>query len=244
MTCLSASSTRILGEGPSAGLCVASCATDASVCATIEAGSQCVTLDDNGTPSDTSDDAAFCLQGCTLGDPAPNDDKCRGRVDSVCSETVTASGIGYCRPACRSDVDCSPRHCDLRTGLCSDSVMTGDPIGSACNPDSSTCAGGCIPHGSTYAECSGVCSFMTPGCGQTESSGPPYDYFCFLDPAGTSGLGDLGYCAKVCDCDGQCGRSDAVCEPRPSIATQTGRQGVCGSAVYASGGARPNIPCP
>lgn len=245
LTCLTADSKRILGEGPSAGLCVADCASDPNRCTAIDPSAQCVVLDDNGTPSNPADDAAFCLMGCKVGNPAPSDDKCRGRVDSVCNQTVTTSGIGYCRPACRSDVDCRPRHCDLRTGLCSDTLNSGDPIGSACTPASSSCAGGCIPHGSTYAECSGVCSYMTPGCGQPEASGPPFDYFCYLDPIGKSGAGDLGYCARLCDCDSQCGRSDAVCEPRASLTPQSGRAGVCGSKLYASGGIRPGIPnCP
>jgi hypothetical protein len=242
LSCLTASSTGIDGEGPSAGLCVVECAGDDSTCAELDEGATCVTLDDRGSSSAT-DDAAFCLPGCTLGEPDANDDKCRGRLDLVCAERTAGTGEGYCRPACRSDIDCGDRKCNLRTGFCADTLPEGDPIGSACDPSAPECAGGCIDHGSSFAQCSGVCRLGTPGCGQGNADGPPFDFYCYLDPAGEGGEGDLGYCAKVCDCNDECGRADAVCEPRQSLAEATGRKGVCASAEFASGGPRPNIPC-
>jgi hypothetical protein len=99
----------------------------------------------------------------------PNEaDKCRGRLDVVCAEAPAGSGTGYCRPACRGDLDCGSRFCNLATGLCADRAAAGDEIGAECDPDATaaTCAGACIEHGTTYAECSGVCSYGTPGCGQ------------------------------------------------------------------------------
>jgi hypothetical protein len=242
LSCLTSGSTAIQGEGPSAGLCVISCAANHAGCAASEPNSTCVVLDDNGTPSVPDDDAAFCLPTCKLGPAAASDDKCRSREDLVCSETATGAGAGYCRPACRNDVDCAPRVCDLKTGLCGDTAAVGQPIGSTCDPENSDCAGGCIAHSSTYAECSGVCSFGTPGCGQTQSS-PPFDFYCELDPSTNSGPGDLGYCSKLCDCDDDCGRADAVCQPETALAAETGRAGVCASTMYASGGPRPNLPC-
>ncbi len=218
------------------------CSRDARVCAAADPGTECVVLDDRGTTSAT-DDAAFCLPTCKQGNPATNDDKCRGRIDLVCSEDTAGTGIGYCRPACRSDIDCGARRCDLRTGLCGDVAPTGDPIGSTCDPAMPKCAGGCIDHGASYAECSGVCRYGTPGCGQATAGGPPFDYYCYLDPSGKGGDGDLGYCTKVCDCNDNCGRADAVCEPQPDLMTATGRKGVCASKVFASGGARPSLPC-
>jgi hypothetical protein len=218
------------------------CARNEEVCAEADAGTKCVVLDDRGTTS-TVDDAAFCLPTCKLGDPAVNDDKCRGRIDLVCGEETAGTGVGYCRPACRSDIDCGARHCDLRTGLCGDEALSGDPIGSACDPDMPECAGGCIDHGASYAECSGVCRFGTPGCGQDTSGGAPYDFYCYLDPSGKGGEGDLGYCARVCDCNDDCNRADAVCEPQAELTSATGRKGVCASKLFASGGARPNLPC-
>jgi len=242
-SCLASSSTGIEGEGPSAGLCVVECARDAGLCAELDEATTCVILDDRGSTS-TSDDAAFCLPTCTLGDPGAGEDKCRGRIDLVCAEETAGTGLGYCRPACRSDLDCGDRLCNLRTGFCTDSAPAGDPIGSDCDPAAPQCAGGCIEHGSSFAECSGVCRLGTPGCGQDTADGPPFDFYCYLDPAGEGGEGDLGYCAKVCDCNDECGRADAVCEPRESLTEATGRQGVCASATFSSGGGmRPNIPC-
>lgn len=240
--CLASTSRAVQGEGPSAGLCVADCARDASICEELDAEATCVVLDDGGSSS-VLDDTAFCLPRCKLGDPAGNDDKCRGRVDLVCGEATAGTGEGYCRPACRSDLDCGERRCNLRTGLCADETPSGDPIGAACNPAESQCAGGCIQHGKSFAECSGVCRLNTPGCGQLSSEGPPYDFWCYLDPSSVGGTGDLGYCARVCDCDDDCGREDAVCEPNDSLSEGTGRAGVCASKAFASGGARPHLPC-
>jgi len=87
-----------------------------------------------------------------------------------------------------------------------------------------------------------VCSFDTSGCGQSQSS-PPFDFYCYLDPSTNSGPGDLGYCTKLCDCDSDCGRPDAVCQPETTLSAKTGRAGVCGSTMFASGGPRPNTPC-
>ena len=241
-SCLRSDSTDVQGEGPSAGLCVLDCARDATICERADAATQCVVLDDRGT-SDALDDAAVCLPTCTLGDPKADDDKCRGRIDMVCGEETAGTGLGYCRPACRSDLDCDDRHCNLRTGLCADEQPEGGGIGSACDPTAPECSGGCIEHGASYAECSGVCRLGTPGCGQGTADGPPFNFYCYLDPAGKGGEGDLGYCAKLCDCDDDCERPDAVCEAETSLTEATGRKGVCASKVFASGAERPHLAC-
>lgn len=241
-SCLDSASDDVEGEGPSAGLCVLECARDASICERADASTTCVVLDDRGT-SDSLDDAAYCLPTCTLGDPDPDDDKCRGRIDMVCNEQTAGTGVGFCRPACRSDLDCGDRHCNLRTGLCADQPPEGAGIGSACDPTAPECAGGCIEHGSSYAECSGVCRLGTPGCGQSTADGPPFNYYCYLDPSRMGGVGDLGYCTKLCDCDDDCARADTVCEADDSLSEATGRKGVCASKVFGSGAARPHVPC-
>jgi hypothetical protein len=198
---------------------------------------------DPGDTDATADDDAFCLPTCTLGDPAPNEEKCRGRVDLVCAERIAGTGVGYCRPACRADLDCGERFCNLATGLCRDTAPSGSGIGEGCDPAAPACAGGCVEHGASYAECSGVCRLNTPGCGQAPKSQAPYDYWCYLDPSRAGGDGDLGYCARTCDCDGDCGRPDAVCAVDATLQSETGRSGVCASARYASGGLRPGRPC-
>ncbi len=245
--CLTADSKLINGKGPSAGICLAKCLPDHDFCKELDARSRCITLDNGGTLSNTLDDISYCLPGCKMGTQANELDKCRGRADLACSESPAGSGAGYCVPACRSDIDCAGRFCDLSTGLCQDSPRVGDPIGAACAPGAaaSSCAGACTTVAGGYAECSGVCNYDTPGCGQTDNS-LPLSYYCFHDPAissGTaSGVGDLGYCAKLCNSDRECLRTDAVCEPMPSLAAKTGRAGVCGSKQLSTGAPRPNLP--
>lgn len=242
LNCVALTSTEIAGEGPSGGFCLAPCTAAAgdSFCAGVDATAKCVTLDDKGTPV-TDDDVVYCMPGCTIGD-TKDPDKCRSRPDSVCTEKTTGSHAGYCRPACRNDKDCAPRYCDIATGLCGDAAPSGAAIGGECGANNSACAGACFPEANGYAECSGVCSYGEPGgCGQTQTT-PPYDYFCYIDAALGAGVGDLGYCARVCTCDTDCGRPDAVCEPTPDIAGKTGRPGVCGSKVFGNGTLRKNIP--
>src|SRR5262249_19633117 len=152
---------------------------------------------------DKSDDLAYCMPGCKIGDNK-EPDKCRSRPDVVCSENPSGSGVGFCIPVCRGDVDCKPRVCDIRTGLCGDAPESGSPIGAACDINNDACAGTCVPHLGNYAECTAPCSYGEPGaCTQTRNS-PPYDYFCYDDAASGSGAGDLGYCVKVCNCDADC----------------------------------------
>jgi hypothetical protein len=244
LDCLTSASRLIRGEGPSAGICLARCVPEHDFCQELDARSKCIVLYDSDTPSEKLDDVAYCLPGCVLGSQPNEEDKCRGRLDLVCAEAPAGSGTGYCRPSCRGDLDCGSRFCNLATGLCADRAATGDEIGAECEPDATaaTCAGGCIEHGPSYAECSGVCSYGTPGCGQAGDDAP-FDSYCYLDPTGASGAGDLGYCAKACDCDEDCERDDAVCEPLPELEAKTGRAGICGSKTLSSGGARPNIPC-
>src|SRR5258708_7237343 len=132
-----------------------------------------VVLYDGGTPSDPADDISYCLPGCKHGTQPNELDKCRGRIDLVCSESAAGSASGYCRPACRSNIDCGARVCDLKTGLCGDGPATGDPIGASCDVTASTCGGGCIEHGGAFNECSGVCRHGPAGGGQTNTAPPP-----------------------------------------------------------------------
>lgn len=244
LECIRSDSKLVGGEGPSAGMCLARCLPDHDFCQGLDALAKCVVLDDAGTPAEPLDDVAYCMPGCTLGAQAGELDKCRGRVDLVCTESLAGTKEGYCRPACRSDVDCGVRHCNLGTGLCRDATPTGAPIGSSCEPDAatSTCSGACLAVESGYAECSGVCSLGTPGCGQ-ENTDTSLSYYCLHDSSAASGEGDLGYCAKLCDCDADCERDDAVCEPRSELPALSGRTGVCGSKLLPSGSSRKNKPC-
>jgi hypothetical protein len=241
LECVRSSAAFMVGEGPSSGMCVARCVPGSDICSAVDGRAKCKVLDDRGTPT-VDDDVAYCFAGCSIGADTKDSDKCRSRSDVVCREDPKDSGEGICIPACRGDIDCRPRFCNLATGLCSDAAPVGLPLGAACNPNATECAGVCIPHLASYAECSGICSYGEPGCGETRTS-PPYDYFCYTDEARGSGAGDLGYCTKVCNCDADCDRADAVCEPAPDLASKTGRSGICGSRLLPGGTPRSNRPC-
>jgi hypothetical protein len=237
MICLGTTSTKLGGEGPGNGLCTVDCTGDATACAKVDPKSVCQPTDPN-LPSGP----AYCYATCTLGNPAAVDDKCDGRGDLACTEKVANSGEGYCRPACQNDGECTPRHCNLSTGLCNDLAVQGSGIGADCTPQSN-CTGGCLTHNATFSECSGACTLGAVGCGESRDVGPPYDAYCLIEPRG-AGLGDLGYCAKLCDCDDQCGRPDAVCTPvEPSTQRDTGRIGSCSSRTFGDGTPRQNTPC-
>jgi hypothetical protein len=245
LDCFTPSTSLLNGEGPSAGMCLAKCLSDHDFCNGLDATAKCVVLDDGGTPAFTSDDVSYCFPGCKLGKQPADADKCRGRVDLVCVEEPVGAGAGYCKPACRSDVDCAPEKCDLATGLCANSARSGDALGADCQLSNSQCAGACYPVNNTYSACSGFCSYGTPGCGQ--SGDPPYKAFCSIPGAATAtaGAGDIGFCGELCDCDTDCGRADAVCEPQPAAWTKTtGRKGLCGSKTLPSGSPRKNLACP
>jgi hypothetical protein len=233
LQCVTSDSKLIHGEGPSSGMCLSRCAVGhEELCSSVDATARCLVVDDKGT-ADTSDDLAYCLPGCTLGDQPASADKCRGRVDLVCTASTTGGKTGYCSPSCRSNLDCAPRFCDLGTGLCADSAPSGDPIGASCDPKSSKCAGGCVQQGTSFYECTGLCSYGTQGCGQNDA--PPLDYYCSIGANSVTGDGDLGYCAKLCDCDADCNRPDAICEAQSDLVTRAGRQGMCVSKLAAKG---------
>jgi hypothetical protein len=241
--CLTSKSQTIFGGGPSNGLCVADCAKDGTKCAGLDPTSICRTFDDKGTTNSTSDDIAYCTRGCVAGSPGGME-KCFDRPDVACLALGTGTTKGTCIPACRNDADCSPRFCNLASGLCTDGPKTGLPIGSTCSATNrDECAGFCRATG-TFMECSGYCSNGRVGCG--ESVGPPFNHLCLAPlTTGQWAEGDFGYCRKLCDCDDDCGRADAVCSPLPAAqANAAGRKGECRASTTSAGDPRTGIACP
>ena len=241
--CLTSKSKTIFGGGPSNGLCVADCAKDAEKCAKLDSTSVCRTFDDKGTTNATSDDVAYCMRGCVAGTPA-GIEKCFDRPDVACLAIGASTTKGTCIPTCRNDGDCSPRFCDLASGLCSDGQRTGSPIGSTCSTtDRDSCTGFCRAIG-THFECSGYCSNGQIGCG--EIGDPPFNFLC-LAPLSTVAWagGDFGYCRKLCDCDADCGRTDSVCSPLAAdLASAAARKGECLPSTTSAGDPRTGIACP
>ncbi len=200
LRCMRSSSSEWLDGGPAHGYCTLDCATDPNTCIQLDPSAVCLGLGD----------AAYCMQGCALGDTAA---KCQGRGDLACD--AASIGVGFCRPMCRSDADCDDRLCDVGSGSCVDSLLEGDPIGAECDPEGteSTCQSGiCFPVSETFATCAGLCNLSEIGCGSDndvpEEPGEPICLFPAVD--GSRG-GDLGVCNQRCECDGDCLHPDALC---------------------------------
>ncbi|HEY5955349.1 MAG TPA: hypothetical protein VIV60_02300, partial [Polyangiaceae bacterium] len=105
-TCLDAASTSWFGGAPPEGICVANCFENAEVCNAFEA-SVCV---------DTNQDHAFCLPTCSLTGSLGSA-RCNEVPFSAC-DVLSEVSVGYCRPFCMLDSDCSSGHCDRRYGTC------------------------------------------------------------------------------------------------------------------------------
>jgi hypothetical protein len=161
----------------------------------------------------------------------------------VCA-TLDPAGFG-CIPLCATDADCGSRKCDLGTGLCTDFVTPGAPIGSPCSVDSD-CAGAiCYPFVISDAAASpGVCSALcrlgnTEGCGFRTSpldAGPPVGA-CLLGP-GSAAPGDIGICAQLCDTVNDCSTQDSRwnCLPDADVRSAFGHAGYCWLGMRPEGG--------
>lgn len=238
LICVSPASNAFGAGGPPNGMCTADCSRDSAACTLFDA--ICITVNAN---------TAYCFEGCTVGSSDPN--KCGGRLDSACVESVDSggnpvAGSDFCDPTCATDADCKGRKCDLGTGLCVD-VTSGSgvlPLGAECDPNLTPdhCKGACITFQGGVSLCSGVCSLGTIGCDQDQSNPTP-SVACDIPGSATATTGDSGYCATLCDCDGDCLYPGFVCEPFPQIAEAYGREGQCVPPTGDSGVAVSHIPC-
>jgi hypothetical protein len=134
---------------------------------------------------------------------------------------------------CRSDADCGGgRACDLGIGTCIDEPLTGDPIGTQCDPDvsESNCASRvCLPITEEFAVCSGFCNLSEVGCG-SDSLLPadPGQPICTFSTAQGGSAGDLGFCNQRCYCDDDCLHPDALCLILPEdLFAVFGSDGIC-----------------
>lgn len=245
LTCLTAASSA-LGGGPPHGVCTLDCSQDpsgANTCARIAPDSVC-------TPF--TRDSAYCMEACTTGAVSKGETKCHGRKDVACTVEPPRTS-SYCRPTCRNDSDCDGRRCDLSSGLCVEALAGKRSLGDACDPRAATaeCRGAvCI--GGTDADsgagggfCSGRCRLGGVGCGQDPSGNAPLAAMCLLIPQGAPlSVGDEGYCAALCDCDGECPLPGSVCEPLSSeYRAASRRAGSCAPATSVDGGVHAGIPC-
>jgi hypothetical protein len=252
MTCLTPDS-NINGGGPGGGYCTKSCTSNVD-CQALDANASCVNLGTATAP------AAYCLEGCTQGGSTGSADpnKCHARITDgegpvACTQLggffdAGPFGVSACEPTCGDNADCGDKKCDLSTGFCDSSPKTGDPIGAPCDPQAiqggaaDLCAGICIndnPNDPTKGECSALCAVGSVGCGAEQGQ---VDAACLFVFDETAGVGDVGACGQLCDCDSDCHNPADVCNSLAgtNYDTVTGRAGYCAPAA-----GNPGIPnCP
>ena len=244
--CLAAREARYYGGGPVDGVCVASCDGDPGACDAFD-NARCVEVfagpggagsddasrgrdDEDGGVDAGNDTEALCFERCHVGEATP--DKCHGRVDVAC-EAVSESAPrdGFCRPVCAADDDCGEgRGCDVRTGACVAGAGVEDGrLGEACVSDGGPgqCDGLCVELSEGYGVCGHRCVFGEGGdCAPLMSSAPRGG--CVL-AAEMGGIGDVGFCGELCDCEVACGHPDAVCDgfADAELVRVFGRAGAC-----------------
>jgi hypothetical protein len=243
------------GEGPAKGYCTVKCTYLAGICEmfsmTGQPPAQCVYFDGQG----------YCLEGCEIGPPGltqfdPN--KCHGRTEVACAP-INLTDIGYvgsaCFPQCNTDADCGGGlSCNPKTGLCSNTVSTGLPLGSEC---SSPCAGKCATLFTSADEpfttiCTEQCTFgASPTCGWAGPGTGPAPAAClypaFTSAFGETGFGDLGHCGQLCDCNQDCSSASLTCVPWTGPGADANeaffqRKGYCGDPKAEGAGTLPCTP--
>jgi hypothetical protein len=97
--------------------------------------------------------------------------------------------------------------------------------------EDSGCSGVCIELEDGFGVCSHRCRYGTAEpCAGSDST-----TFCAY-PSAAGDFGDVGYCAELCDCQGECSHGDAACDPFGSEAVSMllGAAGVCAASTAAS----------
>jgi hypothetical protein len=191
---------------------------------------------------------AVCLPG--PGNPAA---KCGSDRAQLCLQVGSDGGLGICIPRCTSDAACGPgRFCDTTLfGMCVDAQRPGGGVGAPCTPETegADCISGlCIqysdpanPDQVAGSFCSGNCAAgIISGCGTDAIATGTRQAACFSAQFPNGGLGDLGYCAPLCDTTADCAQAADgwVCEPfpDPQAQAQVGRAGECVPGALATGG--------
>ena len=233
--CLTTDSTSWLGGAPPEGICVADCSEDDQVCDEF-ANTTCIeSLREGAEPSGTGITRAMCLPSCSPKDGSLKEPSCSAVPGTLC-EPLSEDGTGVCRPMCSFDSQCASKHCDLQLGVCvSEATNYGTAFGNACTTDNHTCNGVCLTLSSGYEVCSNRCTFGSRSpcdgvAGSLIASACAYGTF-------GGGLGDLGYCAQLCDCDDDCAHEKFLCETftDESVRTALGHQGLCTAPIDSTG---------
>jgi hypothetical protein len=240
------------GKSPGGGLCTLPCQSDAE-CLDVVAGSYCVAFDADLTATYCLEGCQTGLAGepkcherpdfaCTLIGVVPTATACTTSdecaVNQLCATTEQVCGdvVTGCAPNCGGDFDCAPGNfCDFTTGLCATVEPPGLPIGDRCDPNAETdpCNGFCQAkdEAGTEGVCAAFCT-LAPGllgCGW-DGNGPADAACLFLTRLSADpGIGDVGICGALCDCNADCTATDDRCvdESNGEIMTLWGRAGYC-----------------
>jgi hypothetical protein len=254
LTCVTDTSRLLDGKSPAGGICTLPCQSDTE-CRAVAAGSFCVAFDAERTLAYCLEGCRTGVAGepkchgrtdvaCTLLGLVPTSTACGTSDDCAISELCATTAdppvcgdiVTGCVPNCGGDFDCAPgSFCEFSTGLCVQTLPSGLSIGDRCDPTATTdpCNGYCQSKDDAGTEgvCAAFCT-LAPGllgCGWDGSE--PADAACLfltrLSPE--PGIGDVGICGALCDCNADCVATDDRCvdESNGDILTLWGRTGYC-----------------
>jgi hypothetical protein len=251
LICITPDSTIFGSGGPAGGLCSRVCEV-AEDCGTT---AYCVPFEEDAT---TGYCIEACQTGsagepkchersnvaCGLLGLIPTTTACTSREDcgsgQLCDAEAGTCGdiVPGCVPTCGGDFDCgSGQYCSFATGLCTDGSASGSDIGELCDPAAATdpCSGFCSATNEAGTEgiCSALCTLSPSlaGCGWSgEGSADAACLFgTVLSPEGDAGVGDVGLCGALCDCNDDCNAENDRCldQTGGDVLSLFGRNGYC-----------------
>jgi len=224
MLCLEEDGDEYFGGGLPGGRCTVDCLEDPTACGS-SGELVCVRTELAG-----SEPAARCFPACSPGDR--DDAKCQDATLTACERLPDDTELGFCRPFCASDDDCSAGHCDRRNGACVPSAAA-DDFGASCVPDveDPQCFGVCVALEDGFGVCSHRCRY---GSAEPCAGGDGLTFCAYPSEGGD--LGDVGYCAELCDCESECSHDGGACDPFESeaVSMALGAAGVCAASTSAS----------
>lgn len=225
--CLGTDNDQLFGGAPPKGICVADCGGESSSCGQF-AKAVCV-----ATGGDAG--AAFCFARCALG--ATDEAKCE-HTSAACAPIGQDDEGAFCRPMCTTDADCDSGSCDPAHGVCVSNSQPDRSFGLRCGSGADTSA---VDAGIRAATCDGLCVELNDGpltctrrCvfGSSDECAPASGGLrrggCLFATA-SGGIGDVGFCGELCDCDDDCIEPSFVCDAfdDPVLEQSFERKGVC-----------------
>ncbi len=254
LDCVTSSGRMLAGASPGGGLCTLGCRTDDD-CRNVAEGARCVSFDHEHRSSVCLEGCTTGVAGepkcheridmaCGLLGLIPTNRACErpedcgpaelcsmGMEPRRCSEAVTG-----CLPSCGGDAACATgTFCDLASGLCVPEPPSGRPVGALCDPHAmaNQCNGFCLPtsNGGDEGLCTAFCTLAPRAIGCGWDGSLPADSACLFATRLSKdvGVGDVGLCGALCDCDDDCLAADDRCvdDSGGEVLAIWGRAGYC-----------------